>query len=161
MTTDELLKALSARGALVILDDDKLSIEAPTGAVTPDMLAALAEHKAAILARLRGFAPADLRADPRPDLSDDSALWSRLLARAWDFDAPHPEGCFGALFGIRCCGVRLAVDKGQARILQGEAGAEYLALRDRWLVPHRETIRWLLAELVSLSAVPLNPEHLA
>jgi hypothetical protein len=157
----DLLTELTARGVILVMAGDRLNIDAPVGAITADLRQALAGHKAAILARLRGFVPGDLREDPRPDLTDDSALWSQLLARAWEFDGADPDGCFGALLGIRCCGARLAADKGWVRISPGEIGVEYPALRDKWLVPHGETIRWLLAELASPSTVPLNREHLA
>lgn len=54
MTTelDALLADLSAAGVILTAAGDKLRIEAPAGAITPELRARLAEHKAALLARL-------------------------------------------------------------------------------------------------------------
>jgi hypothetical protein len=58
MTTDldALLADLAARDILIEAHGDRLKIDAPVGAVTPDLRAALTEHKLAILARLAGSA---------------------------------------------------------------------------------------------------------
>ncbi len=49
----------------------------------------------------------DPRADPRPDLAEDTALWAELLAGAYRQDGQDPYGVFGALQGARICGARI------------------------------------------------------
>ena len=53
MTAPDLLAALSAIGATVQAVEDRLRIEAPRGALTPELRAALAEQKPALLSLLR------------------------------------------------------------------------------------------------------------
>ena len=53
MTTGELLAELNRRGVELRADGDRLRYQ-PVAAVTPDLKAALAEHKTAILATLAG-----------------------------------------------------------------------------------------------------------
>jgi len=53
MTLNDLLNRLDALDVHLRANGDKLHVEAPAGALTPGLRAALAEHKAAILARLR------------------------------------------------------------------------------------------------------------
>ena len=45
MTPAELLTELGRRGVVLTADGDSLNIDAPRGAVTPELLAALREHK--------------------------------------------------------------------------------------------------------------------
>lgn len=52
MTAATLLAELRTRGATVAAVGDRLRIEAPAGTVTPEMRAALAKHKAALLTLL-------------------------------------------------------------------------------------------------------------
>lgn len=52
MTAAELLAELKKLGVLLICDGDALRIKAPAGVLTPELKAALAEHKAALLAQL-------------------------------------------------------------------------------------------------------------
>ena len=53
MTALDLLRQLRRQGAVLILDGDRLRIEAPTGLITEDMRQQLADHKAEIVAELR------------------------------------------------------------------------------------------------------------
>ncbi len=85
-------------------------------------------------------------ADPRPDLGD-GALFARLLALAYRLDGDDPGGLFGALHGLRCLGLRVGTDFGRARLLAGELGAEYPALREAHLLPRADRLRALLAEI--------------
>lgn len=52
MSLDNLLHELAATGAHLAVQGDKLQIQAPKGAIRPELLAALRQHKAALLARL-------------------------------------------------------------------------------------------------------------
>ncbi len=52
MTTDELMTQLQELGVLLTGAGEALHIKAPAGALTPDLKAALAEHKAELLAQL-------------------------------------------------------------------------------------------------------------
>ncbi len=77
--------------------------------------------------------------DPRPDLREDAAHWSRLLALAGDVS----RDLVMVLNGFRCLGVRLDVRDGKARLLPGDC-EDYYALRDQWLLPYRRTLTALL-----------------
>ncbi len=52
MSADELLIELKARGVSLEVDGDRLRVDAPKGAVTPELREALAAHKAEVLALL-------------------------------------------------------------------------------------------------------------
>ena len=86
-------------------------------------------------------------ADPRGADLEDSELWNSLLARAYAIDADDPNGLFGALHGLRCCGAALVVDRRGVRLVKGELGDEYALLRKQYLMPHRDRLRRLLQEL--------------
>ena len=87
-------------------------------------------------------------ADPRPDLAADHARWLTLLELAYRRDGADPQGVFGALVGIRCCGAAIASSGGANpawRLLRGElAAAEWQAVRAQWLMPHLKVLRDLL-----------------
>ena len=93
--------------------------------------------------------------DPRPDLVEDSAAWRRLIRLAETCRGGGPESLAAALDGIRCLGARLVKveDREQWRIVPGAEypAAAYAADRERWLIPHREALRCLLANLVVYS----------
>jgi hypothetical protein len=92
--------------------------------------------------------------DPRPDIAGDSALWSSLLPRAYALDGSDPHGCYGALLGLRCWGAILVREADRYRIAAGEIDpAEYEEFRRRYLLPHRDAITALLAELSAPEAV--------
>jgi len=89
--------------------------------------------------------------DPRPDLAYDSKEWTLLLQLA---EAENPN-LAGILHGFRCCGLRLHRGR-QGWALSPEYApatsdwtteAEYLTLRDQWLMPHAQTITKLLKQL--------------
>ena len=99
--------------------------------------------------------------DPRPDITDDHALWNDLLTRAEAIDGRSPDGLFGALHGLRCLGARLVpVPTGGVRLERGEIPEEakaiedgkivdrgYKGLRKKWLLPHAEALMKLLSEV--------------
>jgi hypothetical protein len=97
------------------------------------------------------FTPAPLDppwADPRPDLAGDHACWLTLLELAYHRDGADPNGVFGALNGIRCCGAAITFsgDANPAwRLTRGEmTAAEWQAVRARWLMPHLKALQELL-----------------
>ena len=55
MTAKAVLKHLRSLGARVSVVGDKIHVEAPVGILTPDLKAALAENKPALLKLLRPF----------------------------------------------------------------------------------------------------------
>ena len=91
--------------------------------------------------------------DPRPDLGEDSILWSMLLELAYDVD---PE-LYGRLHGMRCQGTMLKRSQRWGRVLvpmidaSGDTGwrsrAEYDAEKRKWLDPYREKVIWLLGKI--------------
>lgn len=52
MTVDVLLGQLSAAGVVLSVDGDRLLFDAPAGALTPDLRAGLAAHRAELIRRL-------------------------------------------------------------------------------------------------------------
>lgn len=93
-----------------------------------------------------------LTADPRPDLVEDSRLWKRLLALAYDADV----NLCGALHGFRCCGTRITrrQDGRGWRLHWGGASEggwrdeeDYNAAKARWLEPRRELVVGLLGKI--------------
>jgi hypothetical protein len=100
--------------------------------------------------------------DPRPDLDQDSAHWTRLLAlAAGDRDDPH--GIFGRLLAMRACGGQLVWDGSRWRleplIDAGERQsvwhdrASWEADRARYLLPRAQEI----ADLLTALAKETNP----
>jgi len=91
------------------------------------------EAKDAILAELRAEQPAPpprVIVDPRPDLAEDSGVWTRLLQLA----DSTPIG--GALHGFRCCGARLQhIGKGYMLLSGDELKDDWRELHDKWLLP--------------------------
>jgi hypothetical protein len=95
-------------------------------------------------------------ADPRPDLVGDRARWLLVLELAYRRDAADPEGVFGALFGVRCCGAAIEhLDDDWTlkpegppprwRLARGEIPAdEWAAIRARWLLPQRAALEEIL-----------------
>jgi hypothetical protein len=52
MTPDELIAALQAQNILLAVNGDRLRVDAPTGTLTTELRAALAQHKTDLIARL-------------------------------------------------------------------------------------------------------------
>ena len=88
-------------------------------------------------------------ADPRPDITADSAWWERLLGMAYDQDGDDPDGLFGALHGLRCGGAKLLpVPPDKTRLSRGEWDAdEYAQLRDHWLLARGARLTDLLGRV--------------
>lgn len=150
MSAPQLLADLRQRGVRVRVLGDRLRIDGPAGSLPTEFVEQVRRHKEAVTAEL---ARERWAADPRPDLGD-SPLWTRLLPLAYARDGADPNGLFGALHGLRCCGARLIVDDGRLRLTRGEMDpAEYAADRARYLVPHSDALRALL-----VSAAP-GPEE--
>jgi len=91
--------------------------------------------------------------DPRPDLRDDSQLWTDLLINAktmfpaWINDIPF----FGTLHGIRCSGAGLArTTTGGCKLMPGENNeVEWADTKNRWLDPVKDA----LVKLLQLTAL--------
>ena len=88
--------------------------------------------------------------DPRPDLVEDSELWTRFLHLAED----ENKKLTGALHGFRCQGTRIVQGK-KGYLLRPEldpskgwkSRQEYEKERDKWLMPHIDVIAELLKKL--------------
>jgi len=89
-------------------------------------------------------------ADPRPDLEEDSELWTRFLLLAELF---HSSQLAGILHGFRCAGTRikrgrkgyvLRPDIDPSGKTAWKSREDYERDRDKWLKPHVEKIAELL-----------------
>jgi hypothetical protein len=141
----QILEELRCQQVTIRAANDQLALDGPVDVLTDELLAMIAEHKSEILEALRWTQ------DPRPDFADDSALWTRLLARAHQWDADDPRGLFGALHGFRIWGARLEEREGRLFIRPRPAPeggwadeAEFQAERQQWLVPHAVALVRLL-----------------
>lgn len=161
-TAAEVIADLQGRGFAISRDGPALRVVGPEKLVDPSVRQALAAHREEIWALLDASRPAGtvsaFRGDPRPDLADDAARWSRLLSLAWARDGSDRCGVFGSLLGMRCLGVELVAADRTMR-LQARKDApgdpprwvtpeQYRDERSRWLDPHREAVIGLLAEAV-------------
>ena len=82
MTVSALLTQLYSRGIEIWGDGDKLSLKAPSGALTPELRDQLQTRKSEILAFLRG--PAELSARPSCHLlSNASGSWIKSRRGRW------------------------------------------------------------------------------
>jgi hypothetical protein len=163
----DLLAVLRERDVrLAATSEGRLRFDAPAGAVTPELRAALGARRAQLLALLRLWrlpygplgvlvleppppcppeAPSVLAADPRPDLCEDSGRWAARLALACRQDGGQPDGVFGCLHGVRCLGARLERGERGWSLSPGEiAPADWEDLRREWLLPRRKLVRELL-----------------
>ena len=70
MTLDQLLADLTGRQVTLFLAGDRLRFRAPAGAVTPELREVIAEHRAAILERLRRGANGTTARPPRYVICD-------------------------------------------------------------------------------------------
>jgi hypothetical protein len=88
--------------------------------------------------------------DSRPDLANDSQEWTRLLNMAEKINLELA----GTLHGMRCCGLRL-IREAEGYSLRPEFNkdskwsneAEYMADRNKWLVPYGKELVELLNRL--------------
>ncbi len=88
--------------------------------------------------------------DPRPDLIEDSELWTRLLELASERD----KDLAGTLHGFRCQGTRLKRGR-TSYVLRPDIDPvrawprqeEYEKERDKWLKPYTKEIAALLKSL--------------
>jgi hypothetical protein len=82
LSTDELMRELRRRGVVLYLDNDRLRFSAPAGALVPELRAAVAEQRLAIIDRLR----------PTPATAGSpNAKCTRCDHRVW-VDAPPVAG---------------------------------------------------------------------
>ncbi len=76
--------------------------------------------------------------DPRPDLSEDSPLWSEVLG-----EAEGDKNLFGLLHGLRCGGGRLEVRENGSLKLNYETLLKTWnrsTLLSRWLEPNKKEV---------------------
>jgi hypothetical protein len=163
VTAAELLEQLDRLEIAVELDgpDHLLLMPSPPAELIPELRAAKAELLALVAARSAAWSdPTPTRpsppplTDPRPDLPDDSADWTRLLALA---GAIPPAVLAGTLHGFRCCGARLTYERGHWRFTPTIDPTERVGLwqtreawerdREKWLLPFRRQILGVLAQL--------------
>lgn len=96
--------------------------------------------------------------DPRPDLADDTQLWTQVfvLAMALDCKAKRKSNpLFGALHGMRCAGTRLVKSEKTGRLvfrpLVGSGGwgseADYKEAAAKYLRPFDRDMKQLLEQL--------------
>ncbi len=168
MTTPALaaLERLESLGGSADVRDGRLRISVPMGLTDADRTA-LTVHRAGIVAELelrRRAAPApepvpssddDPTQDPRPDLAEDSALWTAFLRGAAELEG-RVSYLVGDLRGFRAMGCRLAwaqnADGGSYLTMLppvGVADAEwprgsYGAARAHYLLPHAKQVTRML-----------------
>ncbi len=117
MTLDQLLVDLVGRQITLFLDGGRLRFRAPEGALTPELRAVIAEHRAAIVERLRRGANGAAGRPPRCVACD---------RQYWVTDPPQ-NGRIRTIFGkgtrvVRSrpdtpCGAR---DRASTRLQQGD-----------------------------------------
>lgn len=100
---DELLAELSRLDVRLVLDGDKLRVDAPRGALTPELHAALVERKAEVVARLRaagtvvrGVSPGQRRLWELAKLQADGAAY--IVPTAFRLRGPLDAGALAAAF---------------------------------------------------------------
>lgn len=91
--------------------------------------------------------------DPRADLAEDSATWTKLLQLAMN---KHGEELAGILHGFRCGGTRLKrgrngyvlrPDVDPTGTVAWPSVEEYEEMRDKYLAPWRDEVSKILKEL--------------
>jgi hypothetical protein len=147
VTAHDLYHDLTRRGIRLVDDGGVLRWQAPPGALTVADVKRIKEMKEGLLAVIPGRS-----ADPRPDLTGDSALWTRLLRDASARDGADPHGAFAVLHGLRCLGCRLVRDgRSGVRIDRGEeiGDTDYRTFKFVYLIPRKDAITALLAGLTT------------
>ena len=89
MTFLELRSHWDCLGARLSLRGDRLAVDAPTGALTPEIKASLADHKPALLALLADPGPPPVTAAAQSDRS-----MAGRVARALGTTRERPRGCW-------------------------------------------------------------------
>lgn len=86
--------------------------------------------------------------DPRPELSEDSSRWERLLSMAYQLPEEDMDGVYGTLLGFRCMGARIFQINGKMTITHGEIDVEqYKRDRETYLMPVAKKVAALMARL--------------
>lgn len=95
----------------------------------------------------------DLIADPRPDLAEDSILWTAFLKHAAQLNLE----IYGVLHGFRCMGSRLKHNSKGDLVIRPDIDPtgnrawktqqEYDQAKERYLIPHQTEIKRLLDKL--------------
>lgn len=86
--------------------------------------------------------------DPRPELTEDSHRWERLLTMAYALPEEDMDGVYGTLLGFRCLGARIFQINGKYTITHGEIDAEqYKRDRETYLLPVAGKVAALMARL--------------
>lgn len=88
MTATTLLADLRAQGIVLTADGDNLHFDAPTGALTPDLLEEMRAHKVDLLKALNGAVQPQDQPEPQPPPATPVPLAQRLKseirrARSW------------------------------------------------------------------------------
>src|SRR5712691_12421871 len=98
MTTVELLHALQARDIRLTVDGDRLTYDAPEGAITAEVLTLLCQHKTALLALLQqdhelATPSAEPSADDAPPLVANAMVMCTPQAHfpPTGHDSPHRQ----------------------------------------------------------------------
>ncbi|HUY09741.1 MAG TPA: hypothetical protein VMW80_09905 [Candidatus Dormibacteraeota bacterium] len=168
MNPQALLERLSELGVTIRLSGPGTIALSPVNRIPDELRPEVVAHKAelAVLvgrqARTWQADPSDLAwpatvgEDPRPDLENDSADWSRLLALA-SGDQGDPSGVYGRLLALRACGGQLAWNGSRWRMVPlidpteqvsvWHDGESWEADRARYLLPRAREIAALLAQL--------------
>lgn len=90
--------------------------------------------------------------DPRPEMTDDSELWTRLFKIMTRLGMNKTQ-LYGTLHGFRCMGTRIIPGKSGGYVLRGDVDpegrkafylGEYEELRDKYLKPHVKSITELM-----------------
>jgi len=170
----DVLDECATRQICLSADGQKLHYEASQGAMTPELRAAMGEHKAEIMHYLAGDYTVRIKTaddpvwrDPRPDLKDDSRRWSLLLEKALEIDVD----VFGMLNVLRGMGARLEIAGPETWSLRPEGplpawqiarGADMTAadfddFRRRYLLPHAATLDQLLKPPAIEALVTFDP----
>jgi hypothetical protein len=88
MTLPELISALNDRGIGLSVRSDRLIVDSPRGALTPELKAELMSHKHALIASLESLSPYR----PTPDLTpEEVVVLDAIVADPW------PEGSLAEL----------------------------------------------------------------
>ena len=86
--------------------------------------------------------------DPRPELTDDSHRWQRLLELAYALPEENMDGVYGSLLGLRCMGVRLFMINDKLQMTHGEMDPEeYKQCREKYLLPFASKIAALIGRV--------------